>query len=181
MIRLLAIRHAPVTVERVFYGQSDVPTTLTGAEAVAQIEPIVAEFGPAVIWSSDAARCRVPAALLSKRLGARLCIDERIREFSYGEWEGRAWDDVPRSDVEEWMADWQMRSPPGGESGAAFCARVAAWWQDLEPGNHFLMAHAGVVYCLDVIAGGRAWEQTLEQRLDFLEARQFARTAPRTP
>ena len=43
------------------------------------------------------------------------------------------------------------------------------------------MAHAGVVYCLDVIAGGLAWEQTPEQRLDFLEARQFARTAAQTP
>ena len=67
MIRLLAIRHAPVTVERIFYGQTDVPTTLTGAEAAAHIESVVAAFAPGAIWSSDAVRCRVPAALLSKR------------------------------------------------------------------------------------------------------------------
>ena len=181
MIRLLAIRHAPVAVERIFYGQTDVPTTLTGAEAAAQIESVVAEFVPAAIWSSDAARCRVPAALLSRRLGARHRIDERIREVSYGEWEGRAWDDVPRLEIDEWMADWQNRSPPGGESGAAFFERVAAWWRGLEPGNHFLMAHAGVVHCLDVVAGGLVWEQTVEQQLGFLKARQFARAAARTP
>ena len=56
------------------------------------------------------------------------------------------------------MADWQTRSPPGGESFAAFSERVAAWWRDLDPGNHFLMAHAGVVHCLDVVVAGLVWE-----------------------
>ena len=180
MIQLLAIRHAPVTVERVFYGQTDVPTTLTGAEVAAQIESVVAEFAPAAIWSSDAVRCRVPASLLSERLGVPHRIDKQVREMSYGDWEGRAWDAVPRAEIDEWMADWQTRSPPGGESVAEFTARVAVWWQDLEPGAHFLMAHAGVVHCLDVVAGGLVWEQTVEQRLDFLQAKRFARAASRT-
>jgi len=175
MIRLLAIRHAPVTVERVFYGQTDVPTTLDATGASARIEHTVGEFGPGTIWSSDAVRCREPAALLSERFGVPHRIDRRVREMSYGEWEGRAWDAVPRAEVDEWMADWQSRSPPGGESVAAFTARVAAWWRELQPGQHFLMAHAGVVHCLDVVAGGLAWEKTVEQRLDFLEAKRFAR------
>ena len=175
MIRLLAIRHAPVTVERVFYGQTDVPTTLDAGEAAARIKPTVAEFVPGTIWSSDAVRCREPAALLSDRLGVPHRIDERVREMSYGDWEGRAWDAVPRAEVDEWMADWQRRSPPGGESVAAFTQRVASWWRELQPGQHFLMAHAGVVHCLDVVAAGLAWEKTVEQRLDFLEAKRFAR------
>ncbi len=175
MIRLLAIRHAPVTVERVFYGQTDVPTTLDATEAAVRIEATVAEFGPGTIWSSDAVRCREPAALLSERLGVQHRIDERVREMSYGDWEGRGWDAVPRAEIDEWMADWQSRSPPGGESVATFTARVAAWWRELEAGQHFLMAHAGVVHCLDVVADGLAWEKTVEQRLDFLQARRFAR------
>ncbi|MDE2752056.1 MAG: histidine phosphatase family protein [Gemmatimonadota bacterium] len=181
MIQLLAIRHAPVTVERVFYGQTDVPTTLTGAEAAAQIESAVAEFAPTAIWSSDAVRCHLPAALLSKQLGVPHHVDERIREISYGDWEGRAWDAVPRAEIDEWMADWQTRFPPGGERVATFSERVAAWWRDLDPGNHFLMAHAGVVHCLDVVAAGLVWERTLEQRLDFLQARRFARAVSRAP
>lgn len=175
MIRVLAIRHAPVTVERVFYGQTDVPTTLDASEAAARIEHTVTEFDPGTIWSSDAVRCREPAALLSERLGVQHRIDQRVREMSYGDWEGRAWDAVPRAEVDEWMTDWQNRSPPGGESVTAFTERVAAWWRELGPGQHFLMAHAGVVHCLDVVAAGLAWEKTVEQRLDFLEARQFAR------
>ena len=179
MIRLLAIRHAPVTVERIFYGQTDVPTTLDAAGAAAQIEPVVAEFAPGSIWSSDAVRCREPAALLSERLGVPHRIDERVREMSYGDWEGRAWDSVPRAEIDTWMAAWQTRSPPGGERVATFTERVAAWWRDLTPGSHFLMAHGGVVHCLDVVAGGLTWEETVENRLDFLQGKRFARAASR--
>jgi len=179
LIHLLAIRHAPVTVERVFYGQTDVPTTLSAAEAVARIEPAVAGFTPRTIWSSDAVRCQGPAALLSERLGVPHRVDERVREMSYGDWEGRAWDGVPRAEIDEWVADWQKRSPPGGESVAAFTERVAAWWRNLGPGNHFLMAHAGVVHCLDVVAGGLPWEETVDQRLDFLQAKRFSRAVSR--
>ena len=179
-VQLLAIRHAPVTVERIFYGQIDVPTTLSAAEAAARIESTVAEFAPRTIWSSDAVRCREPAALHSERLGVPHRIDVRVREMSYGDWEGRASDAVPRAEIDEWMAAWRTRFPPGGESVTTFTERVAAWWRDLESGNHFLMAHAGVVHCLDVIAGGLTWEQTFEHRLDFLQAKRFARAVSRT-
>ena len=63
---------------------------------------------------------------------------------------------------------------------AGFQQRVAKWWADLPPGAHFLMARAGVVHCLDVVAGGLAWEETVEQRLGFLESKRFEReTGPR--
>ena len=172
-VRLLAIRHAPVAVEGICYGQTDVPTRLDAAGAADRIEHAVARTTPDTIWSSDAARCREPAALLSGRLGVPHRVDERLREMSYGEWEGRAWGDVPRAEVDEWMAAWRTRSPPGGETVAAFEARVAAWWAELRPGAHFLMAHAGVVHCLDVVAGGLAWEETVEERLDFLASKRF--------
>ena len=175
MIRLLAIRHAPVADEGLCYGQTDVPTILDGAEAAARIEPVVAEFVPLIIWSSDALRCREPAALLSKRLGVGHRIDERVRELSYGDWEGRAWEALPRAELDEWMADWLTRAPPGGETVPRFTERVAAWWRSLEPGRHFLLAHAGVVHCLDVVAGGLAWEEAIENRLGFLRAKRFVR------
>ena len=35
------------------------------------------------------------------------------------------------------------------------------------------MAHAGVVHCLDVVAAGLKWEESIEQRLDFLESKRF--------
>lgn len=172
---LLAIRHAPVAVKETFYGRTDVPTTLDAAQAAARIEPTVTRFAPRTIWSSDAVRCHEPAALLSERLGVPHRFDARLREMSYGEWEGCAWGDVPRVELDEWMAAWLTRSPPGGETVTEFTERVAAWWRDLDPGPHFLMAHAGVVHCLDVVVDGLAWEETIERRLDFLAAKRFTR------
>ncbi len=181
LVEVLAIRHAPVAVEGVCYGRTDVPTVLTAGEAAAAVESAVAAFAPGVIWSSDAERCRAPAALLSKRLGAPHRLDARLRELSCGEWEGLRWDEVPPAALEGWMEDWRRRSPPGGESGFEFAARVAGWWGGLEPGRHFLMAHAGVVQCLDVVAEGRSWEDALRRRTGFLQARRFRRDrrAPR--
>lgn len=173
MIRLLAIRHAPVAVEGLCYGQTDVPTILDGAEAAVRIEPTVAEFAPETIWSSDALRCLEPAALLSERLGIGHRIDRRVREMSYGDWEGRAWEGLPRDELDRWTAAWLTRAPPGGETVPRFTERVRTWWRSLERGRHCLVAHAGVVHCLDVVAGGLAWEETIEDRLDFLEARRF--------
>lgn len=172
---LLAIRHAPVAVEGIFYGQTDVPTRLNAVQAVARIQSAVAAFAPLTIWSSDAVRCHEPAALLSEQMGVPHIVDTRVRELSYGAWEGLAWDAVPRAELDEWMAEWLVRSPPEGETVAAFAQRVAAWWDDLPAGRHFLMAHAGVVHCLDVVAGGLSWEETGERRLDFLQPKRFAR------
>lgn len=172
---LLAIRHAPVAVEGICYGSTNVPTKLDAAEVVARIEGAVARFAPHTIWSSNALRCREPAAMLSERLGIPHRVDPGVYELSYGEWEGLAWDALPKAELDEWMAAWRTKSPPGGETITDFGVRVAAWWQSLDPGRHFLMAHAGVVHCLDVAADGLSWEETGKQRLDFLQPKRFTR------
>ena len=177
-VRLLAIRHAPVAVEGVAYGRTDVPTTVDAAEAARLIESSVSAFAPGTIWSSDALRCSEPAAMLSGRLGVPHRIDPRLREISFGAWEGRAWAALPKADVDEWLAGWRTRSPPGGESVPELMERVTAWWRSLEPGAHFLMAHAGVVQCLDVVAGGLAWDDAFEHRLGHLRPKRFARDGP---
>jgi alpha-ribazole phosphatase len=177
LIELLTIRHAPVDADGICYGQHDVPTLLSAREVFDRIVADVDTFGPLTIWSSDAARCREPAAMLASGLGVGHVVDERIRELSYGAWEGKAWDDVPQAVLDEWMTDWFTKSPPGGETVMGLAERVRSWWTTLEPGAHFLMAHAGVVHCLDVVAGGMAWEETMRFRLDYLESRRFRRNS----
>ena len=172
-IELLTIRHAPVDAEGICYGQFDVPTLIEPEGVVARISDSVASFKPITIWSSDASRCLAPARLLADSLGVTHRVDTRVRELSYGEWEGREWNALPQSQVDEWMVDWLTRSPPGGETVSDLAGRVSSWWADLAHGAHFLMAHAGVVHCLDVVAGGMSWEETMEVRLDYLSAKRF--------
>lgn len=173
MISLLTIRHAPVDADGICYGQADVPTLLRPSEVLERIGGAVEEHAPVTIWSSDAVRCHEPARLLADALGIPHRFDPRIRELSYGRWEGRPWREIPQTEVDEWNVDWLTRAPPEGETVSQLAERVEAWWRSLEEGAHFLMAHAGVVHCLDVVAAGLAWEETAEIRLDFLEARLF--------
>lgn len=128
---------------------------------------------PDRIWSSDARRCDGPASELANRLGVVHVPDRRLREMSYGEWEGKAWDDLDQRELDEWMKDWQHRSPPGGETLLDLEARVRAWWVELDPGRHLLLAHAGIMHTLAVVADGRSWGDTMESRIPYLGVRRF--------
>jgi len=174
-VSLLTVRHAPVDAQGVCYGQRDVPTLVSAEEVAARLLPDVVRFGPATVWSSDALRCFEPAGLLAHRLEVEHRVDLRIRELTYGAWEGRLWSEIPPAELDEWNVDWLTRSPPGGETVLELASRVRNWWEALPAGSHFLLAHAGVVHCLDVLADGLAWEETLHLRLDYLEARHFRR------
>jgi broad specificity phosphatase PhoE len=173
MIDLLTIRHAPVDVQGLCYGQTDVPTLLTAHEVVARIETVVRGHTPVHLWSSDALRCAEPAELLAARLGVVHTIDPRLRELSYGDWEGMHWAELPEVDVEAWKASILTAAPPGGETFTRLADRVGKWWATLQPGAHVLVAHAGVMHALDVVVAGMTWDETVRERFGYLSERRF--------
>ncbi len=61
-----------------------------------------------------------------------VATDARLVEMDFGEWEGRAWDDLPRNHVDAWAANVTGYVPPGGESVEAVAARVLDWWDGVE-------------------------------------------------
>jgi broad specificity phosphatase PhoE len=76
-------------------------------------------------------------------------LDERLAERSFGEWEGRPWDElwpgVPAAARSE-PAAWAAFTPPGGEPLAEVAARVSACVGELTatPGRRVLaVTHAG--------------------------------------
>lgn len=94
-------------------GQSD--TGLT-AEGVAQAEALAAELtGVERVVSSDLRRAVETAEPIATRAGVRVEMDARLREISYGAWDGRP---------------WQEGVQPV-ESLAAFQSRVLEVWRDI--------------------------------------------------
>ena len=80
---------------------------------------------------------------------------------------------VPELCLEIWrmrmMSPERQKFTPfftGGETVTDLATRVGDWWRTLDTGAHFLMAHAGVVHCLDVVAAGLSWEETVDIRLE---------------
>ena len=54
-------------------------------------------------------------------------------------------------------------------------ARIGQWWEDLAPGDHLLLAHAGVIHVLNVLSGAQTWDETMSNRLDYLAVARFER------
>ena len=93
-------------------GQVDIPLNETGrAQALAGASALaeyLADRGPLTIVSSDLSRAAATAAALANLTGAETAVDPRLRERSFGAWEGlnreeimEGWGSGP---VEEWAA-----------------------------------------------------------------------------
>ncbi|MFE7062780.1 histidine phosphatase family protein [Sutcliffiella sp. NPDC057660] len=75
------------------------------------------------VFTSDLLRCRETVSYLG--YGAMACTDRRLRELNFGEWEGKTYEELKDNDhYRKWLTDWENESPPNGESGRGFTARV---------------------------------------------------------
>lgn len=95
---------------------------------------------PRVVCCSPLRRCRDVARHL-RRLGWRVVVDAALLEADFGRWDGRAWADIPRGEVDAWVADFADHAPGGGEPLRQVLARAAAWTPPV-PGAT-VVAHAG--------------------------------------
>jgi alpha-ribazole phosphatase len=165
---LIFLRHAPVRdADGLCYGQFDIASEPVGA---AELAILAASLGnPARLFTSPLTRCRDLALPLGRYFGLTPMIDARLAEMDFGRWEGRAWTDIPRRDIDEWAANVDGARPHGGESVAMLGARVEEFVRDVQgrPGDSLVVTHLGVVRAV-LRAVGRA--DALEMRLGFCEA-----------
>ncbi|WP_238981214.1 histidine phosphatase family protein [Williamsia herbipolensis] len=78
---------------------------------------------PDVVLSGPEASVRQTA----RALGERVHVVPRLRSVDLGSWTGRLPEDIPVEALALWFSD-VTSTPHGGESVAAFVARVAAWF-----------------------------------------------------
>lgn len=95
--RLLMVRHGqtPANIEKVWHGSTDTPLTDFGREQARLLGDYFHRIvTPDVIYASPLQRARDTAQAIADRHGLALSFDERLREFSLGEWEGIRFDDI---------------------------------------------------------------------------------------
>ena len=100
----------------------------------------------AMIFSSPLKRCKLLAEFLAGQLNIPVTYDERLRELDFGEWEGKRWDALDRTQSDFWTADVFNRAPPGGETYAALYARVEAFLMEVATttsGPVIIVSHGG--------------------------------------
>ncbi len=112
---------------------------LSQANALAQSVSIQACIDVKTICVSPMVRARQTAEALSVVLKAPIvCVDE-LKEWHLGDWEKRAWSDLPNLYHPE-------TNPPGGETQSDFGKRIAAGLAQAlsHPGPVLIVAHGGV-------------------------------------
>ncbi|HEY4336491.1 MAG TPA: alpha-ribazole phosphatase [Puia sp.] len=141
------IRHTtPAVAKGVCYGQTDLDVTAGFEEEVAAIrECLPASF--AAVYSSPLRRC----SMLAERLfpDRPVLLRPSLMEIHCGEWEMRTWDELPREEIDPWMADFVNIRIPGGESYIDLHTRVSGCWEEITAAAAdqpvAIVAHGGVI------------------------------------
>lgn len=178
---VIAARHAPVAAQGVCYGQMDLAAAVSDEDAADVVLAGLARAHPDVqvarVWSSPLIRCTGPAARIAQALGLPHHVDARLSELSFGEWEGRRYEDLSREAPEalaRFFDGWaDGAAAPGGEGVTEIGSRVQAWAAELRPDVHLLVSHAGVVRALRVLVGRRSWREAMDQPVEPLALEAF--------
>lgn len=126
------IRHGETTwnAERRVQGHTDVPLHDGGREQAFRTGQRLADTRFAAVYSSDLIRARETAEIIvaaSNTGPYEIVYDERLREVSFGELEGKTWtemDEGVRAVQHERSLDF---APPGGESYRQMLDRLGAF------------------------------------------------------
>jgi alpha-ribazole phosphatase len=156
-MKLWLVRHARVQLAGgLCYGASDVPADPEHTQAVAATLATVLPMG-APLWVSGLGRAQqLTAAVRARRADlAPPTVDLRLNEMDFGQWELQAWDAIPRSAFDVWMADFTHHRFGGAESTQQVIDRVAAALnatRETGAADAVWICHAGVIRAVQYIA-----------------------------
>lgn len=149
-MQIYVVRHGQTewNVAGLLQGASDIALTEAGhAQAAATAAALAALLEPDVtVVTSPLERARYTADAIAQALGTRAVVDDRLRERSYGAWEGispeereRDWPD----EVRVWRT-WGSADVPGFEHHDDVRARMVAAleeWADQATGTLLIVTH----------------------------------------
>lgn len=154
---LLVIRHGETAwnAEHRIQGHLDIPLSATGVRQAARLAERLATERVDAVYSSELARAWLTALPLAERHGLEVLPEPRLRERSFGIFEGLTLEEIAARHPEPFR-QWRARDPgwamEGGETGQELIDRVLEALHDLA-GRHrgqtvVLVTHGGV---LDVV------------------------------
>lgn len=155
-LRLLLIRHGEVLSNRElrYVGSRDEPLADSGVEQAERLAAALAPLPVQTVYSSPLSRARETGRRIAEARNVPLHLEPRLREQSFGEWEGLSRAEVLASDAERlhrWEADLGT-SPPGGDSLESVQTRIIELVGDLaqeHPGEWIaLVSHVGPIKAL---------------------------------
>lgn len=169
MKTITLIRHTqPDIPAGICYGHMDVDV----ADSFAVEAPHVSGWlkHPDLIISSPLKRSYKLAEYLARQYRCELQLNNDLMELNFGDWEGRAWGDIARSEIDAWSADVLHYIPRNGESAQQMMMRVQRVLLDLAQRSQqhiALVAHGGSIRALLAQSGGIPLTQTLGWQIEY--------------
>ncbi len=160
MLRVDFLRHGALKGGVKYRGCLDEAITPEGRM---QMDMVWAEVCSQVtkIISSPLSRCAIPAQDWANEKGVHCILDNRIKELSYGDWEGLTAAEIEHqypNQLQAWRDDPTHLTPPNGESMQHFADRVLSFWhtliQDHDDEHVLVVAHSGSIRLLLAYALG---------------------------
>jgi broad specificity phosphatase PhoE len=166
--RLIFLRHGETdwNVERRLQGQHDIPLNDNGREQAARagkrirsLQSAFPKLDSLPFLASPLGRTRETMEIARVAMGLdpnAYSTDDRLKELSFGTWEGLTW---PEVQAEAPNLAWGRETdkwgfmPPKGESYAMLADRLAPFLESLE-GDSVIVSHGGVARVLMAMIGG---------------------------
>lgn len=159
-MKLLLARHGQTdwNATQRFQGQSDLPLNETGRQQAIALGKRLLHQPIDSLYASDLQRARETARILAAHHACEIYTDPRLRETSFGDWEGLTYNEIKQNDpaaLAAWEADLYKTAPPNGETLEQLAARVQSALDDIRAKHTdqtiLLVAHGGplqVLLCL---------------------------------
>lgn len=156
-MKLWLVRHARVQLEPgLCYGASDVPADPEHTHVVAVTLATVLPAGVPLRVSGLGRAQQLAASVRAQRADLPAPTEDlRLNEMNFGQWELQAWDAIPRSAFDAWMADFAHHRFGGAESTQQVIDRVAAALgatREAGAADAVWICHAGVIRAVQYLA-----------------------------
>jgi alpha-ribazole phosphatase len=163
-MHLFLIRHAQTkhNHDRRYQGSTDAPLNETGELQAREIAKRLSNKKIDAIYSSNLQRSVQTADFITKVHNLKINQDERLREISFGNWEGMSYDEIQKISpdlLEKWIDDPANIAPPNGETLVQLASRVKSAIDEIKSKNTkdetvLLVTHGGVIRTLLCIVLG---------------------------
>ena len=144
-MEIYLVRHtAPDVAKGICYGQADIgvkETFLAEAEIIQKHLP----KNISTVYSSPLQRCKKLAEHLFDN--QEIYLHNDLKEINCGHWELKAWNDLPKEEIDPWMNDFVNVRIPDGESYEDLYFRVKNTFLQIisKETSAIIVAHGGVI------------------------------------
>lgn len=150
----------PIDAEGLCIGQTDIKVDRRKIKRLAnKIERFVRLHRlPKVIWVSPLQRSLKVGRILAQR-GFQYNIAPELAEIDFGEWDGRAWEQMTKQEIDDWCDDFANFAPDNGESLQQLFNRVESWLDKVSSEKQspvLIIGHAGWINAAKMLADGEA-------------------------